>query len=142
MAKRTPAAPAVDPILYTPPTVTIAGVEYPLRRLSMKDVFRIVPIVSKGANAILAGNGQLTAPQILQALMQALVTSEREVTALLADLIGVTPADLEDGDRFPITAAIDIIEAVAKHEDLRAFIERVQAAAGRLPGMSNSTPTA
>lgn len=142
MAKRTPAAPAVDPILYTPPTVTIAGTEYPLRRLNVRDVFRIVPIVSKGANAILSGNGALTPPQILQALMQALVTSEREVTALLADIIGVEPRDFEYGDRFPITAVIDIIEAVAEHEDLRAFIERVQAAAGRLPGLSNPTPTA
>ena len=142
MPKRNPTASSVEPVLYTPPTVLIAGVEYPLRRLSMKDVFRIVPIVSKGANAILAGNGQLQPAQILQALMQALVTSEREVTALLADLIGVTPVDLEDGDRFPITAAIDIIEAVAAHEDLKAFISRVQTAAGRLPGLSNQTPTA
>jgi hypothetical protein len=140
MKRNQPAPAAVEPVLYTPPTVTIEGIEYPLRRLSMKDVFRIVPIVSKGANAILAGNGQLEPAQILQALMQALVTSEREVTALLADLIGVTPADLEDGNRFPITAAIDIIEAVAAHEDLKAFIARVQTAAGRLPGMS--TPTA
>jgi hypothetical protein len=140
--KKPPSAPPVDPILYTPPTVTIAGIEYPLRRLNVRDVFRIVPIVSKGANAILAGNGQLQPAQILQALMQALVTSEREVTALLADLIGVTPDDFNDGHRFPITATIDIIEAVAEHEDLRAFIARVQAAAGRLPGLSNPTPTA
>lgn len=142
MTKRTTAAPKVDPVLYEPPTVTIEGVEYPLRRLSMKDVFRIVPIVSKGASAIMAGNGQLTPSQILAVLMQALITSEREVTSLLADLIGVAPADLEDGQRFPITAAIDIIEAVAQHEDLRAFIARVQAAAARLPGMSNPTTTA
>lgn len=141
MTKRT-TAPKIDPVLYEPPIVTIEGVEYPLRRLSMKDVFRIVPIVSKGASAIMAGNGQLTPSQILAVLMQALITSEREVTSLLADLIGVAPADLEDGQRFPITAAIDIIEAVAQHEDLRAFIARVQAAAARLPGMSNPTTTA
>lgn len=142
MTKRTTPAPKIDPVLYEPPIVTIEGIEYPLRRLSMKDVFRIVPIISKGASAIMAGNGQLTPSQILAVLMQALITSEREVTALLADLIGVTPVDLEDGERFPITAAIDIIEAVAKHEDLKAFIARVQTAAARLPGMSNQTPTA
>jgi len=130
----------IDPVLYVPPTVIISGVEYPLRRLSMRDVFKIVPIVSRGASAILNAGETVQPAQILQALMQALIVSEKEVMALMADMIGVEVKDFENGDKFPITAIIDIIEAVAKHEDLKSFIGRVQTAAGRLPGLS--TPTA
>jgi hypothetical protein len=141
MPKRNP-APVIEPILYTPPTVTIAGVEYPLRRLNTYDVFKVVPIVSKGASAILAGNGSLSNAQMLQVLFSALLSSEKEVIELLASIIGVAPQDFRDGERFPMTTMVDIIEALAEHEDLKAFTERVQTVLRRLPGLSNPTTTA
>lgn len=126
--------PDADPILSEAPTVTIAGTEYPLRRLGLRDVFRVSRILGRGVGLI-GDVTTLTVTQLAQVLILSMNANEEEVLRLLADVIGVDRVDLEDEERFPMEAFIDILAGLAKHQDILAFIARLQTLASRLPEM-------
>lgn len=123
----TDAPPAVDPVLYEPPTVTINGREYPMRRLGLKDGFKAAAIFQKGLTGIRAAGGVADGAELVAIILGALVDEETAVTDFLASSIKVSRQDLQNPELFPITAIFDIIDALVKHEDLRSFLARSQA---------------
>lgn len=128
-----------DPVLIEPATITIAGHEYTLRRLGLRDVFKVSRILGRGI-AALAENGITQPGQVLQVLVASMNQNEEELLKLIADLLGVARADLDNPDLFPMDSFLDIIAAIAASQDLRGFFSKVQALTGSLPNQSK-TPT-
>jgi hypothetical protein len=123
---------AVDPVMDAAPTVTIEGREYRMRRLGLRDVFRVSRILGRGVS-MLADAGKFTVGQIVQVLVGSITVNEDEVLDLIADVLQVERVELNDPERFPMPCVLDVLEALAKHQDLMGFIVRVQALTERLP---------
>ena len=132
--KATTKTPAEDPVLLEAPSVTIAGVVYPIRRLGLRDVFRVSRILGRGV-AMLTDAKNVSGGQVVQVLVASLSQNEEEVLSLIADVLGVKRVDLNDAERFPMDSVIDVFEALSKHQDLVSFLTRVQTLAERLPEM-------
>jgi hypothetical protein len=131
----------VDPVLIEPATITIAGATYTVRRLGLRDVFRVSRILGRGI-AILAEGTERTATQVLQVLIASMNANEEEVLRLIADIIGVKRTDLDDPNRFPMVSFIDILAALAESQDLRDFFARVQTLTGVLPELQTTQASA
>lgn len=130
-AAKSDAAP-VEPNTYEPPTVEIAGRTYPMRRLGLGDVFTVSRILGRGV-ATLTGGGSATAADILQVILLALMQNEEPVLKLMASVIGVERADLDDPERFPMTSLLQVGEALAEHQDLADFFAALVRIAERTP---------
>ena len=126
----------IDPIMDAAPTVTIEGHTYTLQRLGLPDVFRVSRILGRGVS-MLTNAGEFTIGQVVQVLVGSMTANEEEVLALIAHVLGIERAELNDPERFPMPCIIDVFEALSKHQDLAGFLTRVQALTERLP----ETPT-
>lgn len=120
-----------SPILDPGPIVEIDGKPYPLRRLGVRDTFKLAKIVAVGAAALNPTqqftNNDMAKPEVLQQLLLAgLMAAETTVLELMASLISVTVKELEDPERFPMSTPLDIAMALVEHQDLRAFFAHVQ----------------
>lgn len=124
-----------DPVLIEPTILTIAGNEYTLRRLGLRDVFKVSRILGRGI-AALAENGITQPGQVLQVLVASMNQNEDEFLKLIADLLGVSRADLDNPDLFPMDSFLDIVAAIAASQDLRGFFSKVQALTSGLPNQS------
>lgn len=133
----TTSIPLTDPVLIEPTTLTIAGNEYTLRRLGLRDVFKVSRILGRGI-AALAENGITNPGQVLQVLVASMNQNEDEFLKLIADLLNVKRTDLDDPDLFPMESFIDIVAAIAASQDLRGFFSKVQALTGSLPAQSKT----
>lgn len=125
-----------DPILDPGPIVEINGESYPVRRLGIRDTFRVARIVGAG---VLAMNKPLNTDDlqkeevIMELLAAGMVRAEGEVIGLLADVIGVKADELTDPERFPMGSEIDIIQALANSQDLKAFFTKLGKLIKQLP---------
>lgn len=129
-----------DPILGQELTVTIEGRTYTMRRLGIRDTFRLARIMGSGARVMGGELGEDTSPEELIALLTAgLGSSEDEAIALLASLIGVDARELTDPDAFPMGSELAIIETLVEHQDLRAFFDRLGKLVGKLPETQTRT---
>jgi hypothetical protein len=128
-------AQKLDPILDEGPIVTIAGVDYRIRRLGFRDVFKVSRVLGRGLAILGDQASSLTPGQAIQVIVASMSQNENEVLDLAASILGVTRSDLEDTDRFPMDAIVDVASALAEHQDLRAFLAKVQALMTRLPEM-------
>jgi hypothetical protein len=128
-------AQKLDPILDEGPIVTIAGVDYRIRRLGFRDVFKVARVLGRGLAILGDQASSLTPGQAIQVIVASMSQNENEVLDLAASILGVTRSDLEDTDRFPMDAIVDVASALAEHQDLRAFLAKVQALMTRLPEM-------
>jgi hypothetical protein len=130
---------ALDPILDEGPIVTIAGVDYTIRRLGFRDVFKVARVLGRGI-AILGDQAtQLTPGQAIQVIVASMSSNEAEVLDLAASILGVSRAELDDSARFPMDSIVDVAAALAEHQDLRAFLAKVQGLMERLPEMQAAT---
>ncbi len=120
-----------DPVLVTPPEVTIGDRTYALKRLGLRHVFKVLRILGRGVQ-LLNPKGGLTAVEVLQVLVASISVNETEVLSLLADLLDVRQDELTNADLFPADALIVVLEALAEHPDLQSFLKRLQAMA---PGL-------
>jgi hypothetical protein len=128
-------AQKLDPILDEGPIVTIAGTDYRIRRLGFRDVFKVSRVLGRGLAILGDQASTLTPGQAIQVIVASMSQNENEVLDLAASILGVSRADLEDTDRFPMDAIVDVASALAEHQDLRAFLAKVQALMTRLPEM-------
>jgi len=122
-----------SPILDEAPTVTIAGKTYQLRRLGVRDTFAIARIFAVGAAAMNRplGNSAMSDPSALAPLLlSGLMAAEETTMKLLASVIDVTVPELE---KMPMEAPLEIVAALAEHQDLRAFFARAGELMKRLP---------
>lgn len=122
-----------SPLLDEAPKVTIAGREYQLRRLGVRDTFAVARIVAVGAAAMNRPLGDDLDPGAIgQLLLSGFMAAEETTIKLLASVIGVTVKDLE---AMPMEAPLDIAAALAEHQDLRAFFARASELMAKLPEM-------
>jgi hypothetical protein len=131
-----------SPILDEAPTVTIAGKAYQLRRLGVRDTFAIARIVAVGAAAMNRplGNSAMSDPSALAPLLlSGLMAAEETTMKLLASVIDVTVPELE---QMPMEAPLEIVAALAEHQDLRAFFARAGELMQRLPEMQTRSRAA
>lgn len=132
----------VDPVLYEPPTVTIAGRHYQLRRLGVRDVFQVARIISRGLTDLTrAGTVDATGATLVPLLLGALVDEEKAVMDFLAGIIGVTAKELGDPEKFPLDAIFTVIDALAEHEDLKAFFAKSTALTAKMMQARGTRPT-
>lgn len=129
---------ALDPILDEGPVVTIAGVEYVIRRLGFRDVFKVARVLGRGIAVLGDQATQLTPGQAIQVIVASMSSNEVEVLDLAASILGVTRVELDDSARFPMDAIVDVASALAEHQDLRAFLAKVQGLMQRLPEMQQA----
>jgi hypothetical protein len=128
-----------DPILDDDPTVEIAGVTYTLRRLGLRDVFRVARIFGRGV-AVLGDQGNRVSPgQAVQVIVASMAQNETEVLTLMADVIGVKPDDLSDPERFPMEAIVDVARALAEHQDMVAFFRKLSGMIEAVPEMQTAS---
>ena len=138
MTKKQQAAPetTVDPLLYEPPTVTIDGETYALRKLGTRDVYALARILGRGVG-VLANPDGIHPAQVLQVLIASMTVNEDEVQKLLASLISVP---LKEWELMPPTAVIDVLEALAAHQNLQDFFAKLQRLTETLPEMQTPSP--
>lgn len=118
-----------SPILDPGPIVEIGGQPYTLRRLGVRDTFKIARIVAVGAAASnkTPTDADMADPDKLQGMLLAgLMAAEQTVIELCASLIGVTIKDFENPEIFPMSAPIDIAMALVEHQDVKAFFDHVK----------------
>lgn len=117
--------------------ITVGGVEYPVRRLTVRDTFSVARImaVALGKSGDLA-NGDLSPQRAGMVFFAAIPYAEDEAMRLLASLIGVTAPELAE---MPPEVLPEIIGIVADGQDLRAFlascsrVAKMEGIAGALP---------
>ncbi len=128
-----------SPILEPGPTVTIAGNEYELRRLGTRDTFAIARIVAVGAAATNRPISAAEGEDLTAMLISGFMAAEETVIKLLASVIGVSVKEFE---AMPMEAPLEIIGALAEHQDLRAFFAHAAALMRRLPEMQTRSRAA
>jgi len=119
--------------------IEIAGEQYTMRRLGMRDVFRVVRILGNGVAALGASKEPPTAGQVLQVLVHSMTVNENEVLDLIADLLKVDRAELNNPDKFPMESIVDIFKTLSEHQDLRAFLDKVARLTETLPEMQTAS---
>lgn len=108
--------------------VTIEGKEYMIRRLNTRDVFKVAGILGKvyrPGMTYAEGNEASFAAT----LMSAIPVAEESIITFLASILNLT---VEEFDNLPPDALFDVIEGLAKSEDLKRFFDKVKGLMGRL----------
>lgn len=127
-----------SPILDPGPIANINGRDYIVRRLGIRDTFAVARLVAMGAAATNRNltNAEMTDPaKVGELLLAGFIAAEKTAFDLLASLIGVTPKELDDAERFPMGSELVIIETLVEHQDLKAFFAQAGELMRRLPEM-------
>lgn len=131
------------PLLAEPPVITVAGREYPMRRLGVRDTFKLARILAAGA----AGLGQqlermeMTPENIGMLLIAGVPFAEKQAIEVLSSVIGVTPEEFSDPARFPMGSELEVIGGLIEHQDLKAFFRTFGRLIERAPGLASRSPT-
>lgn len=128
-----------DPVLSENFSIEVAGTTYEMRRLGLRDVFRVARILGNGVAVLGDGASQYTPGQVVQVLVASMTRNETEVLNLLADLLNVEAEVLQDPNKFPMESIIDVFEGLSEHQDLKAFLARIAALTERLPEMQTAS---
>lgn len=128
----------LEPIVGEKPTVEIEGKTYTIRRLGIPDTFRIIRILGIGVQQLGNMAGGLNERAMVLAIVAAIPYAEDEIMDLLADLVGVDGADVRNPEIFPLGSEIAIIEALSKHQDLKAFFTRLRSLAESNPAIQQA----
>jgi len=113
----------VEPLISETPTVVIEGKEYKMKRLGMVHTFKLARIVASGA----AGIGkdinslEMNAESVIGLLIVGFPYADKLICSLFADVLGVKIEDIMNPNLFPMGSEVDIIRALVKHIDVKAF---------------------
>lgn len=112
------------------------GHTYALRRLDVRDTFKLARIVMVGITAIEGGmqnfDGELKGEHVQTALLAALPHAEKEIADAMGSLLGLSADEFLS---LPPEAPIEIAAVLAEHQDLSAFFTSVGRLMGALPEM-------
>ena len=128
----------LETIVGDVPVVEIEGRTYTIRRLGIADTFRIIRILGIGINQLGNMGGGLNERSMALAIVAAIPYAEDEIMDMLADLVGVDSADIRKPEVFPLGSEIAIIEALSKHQDLKAFFTQLQRLAESNPAIKQA----
>lgn len=134
--KTNPHTQGKDTILQDNPVAVINGKAYPLRPLGVRDTIKLARIMSLGMMKAgqKLGDIDLKDPQTVGMLfMSAVLYAEDEVLDFLAYLLEVSPAAFDDPTQFPIGSELEIIEAMTKQVNVRAFFTKLLTLAQAMP---------
>lgn len=119
--------------------------EYPMRPLGIQDTFAIARIVASGAGHmgdslqnVLGDDGQPDGRSVGMLLLAGLPFAEKEAMGLLASVLNVSIEDFRNPEKFPMGSEIEIVDALAKHQDLTAFFGKIKKMIERVPGVMNA----
>ena len=135
-----------DPILTGPPEVVIEGRTYLLDRLGLRHTFRVARIMGRGVALLGDGAESMTLGQAAQVIIASMAANESEVINLLASVLlvpsedggpprAITKDELLDANLFPMDSIITVVQALAKHQDMKRFFTTVAALQEKLPEM-------
>ncbi len=108
-----------DPILDDGLVIEVAGKQFKMRRLSAKDVWRFVRVMAR-TSRLLGPTADRESLALAAGFLLAEGFSDAEMSAFLADIVGLTPEEL---DRQPPEVVPAILKALAEHQDMQAFFE-------------------
>ena len=128
-----------DPVLSEDFTIEINNETYTMRRLGLRDVFRVARILGNGVAVLGDGASTYSSGQVVQVLVASMTRNETEVLDLLADLLNIDRNTLDDPNKFPMESMIDVFEGLSEHQDLKAFLARIAALTERLPEMQTAS---
>jgi hypothetical protein len=117
----------VDAFLNEGSTVTINGREYHIRRLGIRDTFKLARILAVGAAGMgkEIGKMDLSGEVVAGLLLVGFPYAEKQIMDFFADILGIKREELDDPDKFPMGSEVEIIEALVEHVDVKAFFDRV-----------------
>ena len=115
-----------------------------IRRLNTKDFWTIVNILRKGGKEAFSRMAQLEQNASVEERGMFIMDigmefAQKELSAFLADLAGMTKEEYENGS-FDLT--LTIIEQLAERENLEDFIKRVAALAKKFSKQQAAAPMA
>ena len=130
----------LETIVGDKPTIEIEGKTYTLRRLGIQDTFKVIKIIGIGVKEMagMFNLNQLDAQTMTMAMVGAIPYAEDEIMDLMASLIGVGPEEIRDPEQFPLGSEGAIIEALTKHQDLKAFFTQLQRLADQNPAIKQA----
>lgn len=130
----------LETIVGDAPVVEIEGKTYTMRRLGIQDTFKVIKIIGVGVKEMagLARGGDFDAKFMTIAMIAAIPYAEDEIMDLMASLIGVKSEEIRDPDLFPLGSEVTIIEALTKHQDLKAFFTQLQRLAESNPAIKQA----
>ena len=130
-------------ILRDTPTVLIANKEHTIKRFAIPDVFRFAKIFATGAayaGQSMAGAMSTGEQNFSGFMLLGLAYAEKETMSLLAHSIGVSVEELSDPEQYPIDCITDIIEALAKSQDIQALMGKFQKMMQSIPAAQAVQP--
>jgi len=128
-----------ETILNNGTEITIAGETYTLRRLGLQDVFKVARILGSGVAVLGDDTGSIKPQETLQVLIASMTQQEDRVLDLVADLLNVDREQLNNPEKFPMDSIIDILQKLAEHQDLKAFMEKLGKLTENMPEMQTAS---
>jgi hypothetical protein len=116
----------IEALISEGKTVTISGREYQMRRLGIRDTFKLARIIAIGAAGMgkEIGKMDLNGEVLTGLLLVGFPYAEKQIMEFLADIIGIKYEELDDPIKFPMGSEIEMIEALAEHVDVKAFFSK------------------
>lgn len=146
-----------DQSLWTPPEIEIAGEEYELRRLGMKDLRGLWSIIKNVVGQLdlsifedeeeedeEESDEEKGKELIVQVLEIGPDAYDRMVEWLVDIVDGLEKEDINDPSVFPVHAPFTILEALSEHEDFEKFFTKGRKAMqtlGKMNPVSQSSST-
>jgi len=128
-----------ETILSNGTEITIAGETYTMRRLGLQDVFNVARILGTGVAVLGDDSGNVSPQQTLQVLVASMAQQEDRVLDLIADLLHVDRDVVNNPEKFPMDSIVDILQKLAEHQDLKAFMEKLGKLTESLPEMQTAS---
>lgn len=108
--------------------ITIEEKEYTLRRLNIRDVFKVATLLGKVYKpGFKYEEGQESSFSAM--FLSAIPVAENDIISFLSSLLGIT---VDEFDKLPPDALFDIVDALSKSEDLKRFFDKVKAMMSKL----------
>jgi len=131
-----------ETILSNGTEITIAGETYTMRRLGLQDVFKVARILGSGVAVLGDDSGSISPQQTLQVLVASMAQQEDRVLDLIADLLHIDRDVVNNPDKFPMDSIVDILQKLAEHQDLKAFMDKLGKLTESLPEMQTASQEA
>jgi hypothetical protein len=118
----------MEAIMSEGPEVEIEGRIFKLRRLGVRDTFKLARIVAIGAAGIgkEIGNMQELSPELIGGLLLlGFPYAERDVLEFLSSIIDVPFEEFSNPEKFPMGSEVVIVNALVEHVDVKAFFSKI-----------------
>lgn len=104
-------------------TVVLGGKEYTVRRLNVRDTFRLARLLATGAGAATLSGGVLSGSnmsveKIIALILSAVAYGEKNALDFLGSLIGLSGDDFGD---LPIGSELEVLRVLGQGQDLKAW---------------------